>query len=71
MVSFTGPMGRGLMKGGHDDITANTMVCVEAKQRCVVILSNDVRAETAFPTLVEALLGPTGFAWAWEYPPPG
>ena len=69
VISFTGPQGRGLMKGGHNDITANTMVCIEASQRCVVILSNDVRAEAAFPTLVEALLGPTGFAWQWEYPP--
>ena len=69
VISFTGPQGRGLMKGGHDDITANTMVCIEARQRCVVILSNDVRAEAAFPKLVETLLGPTGFAWQWEYPP--
>ena len=69
VISFTGPQGRGLMKGGHNDSTANTMVCIEARQRCVVILSNDVRAEAAFPTLVEALLGPTGFAWQWEYPP--
>lgn len=69
VVSFTGPQGRGLMKGGHNDSTANTMVCVEAKRRCVVILSNDVRAETAFPKLVEALMGPTGFPWDWEYPP--
>ena len=70
VVSFTGPQGRGLMKGGHNDSTANTMVCIEAKQRCVIILSNDVRAEKAFPRLVETILGPTGFAWAWEYPLP-
>ncbi len=70
VVSFTGPQGPGLMKGGHDDITANTMVCVEAKRRCVVILSNDVRAERAFPTIIETLLGPTGFPWKWEYPSP-
>ena len=71
VISFTGPQGRGLMKGGHNDSTANTMVCIEAKRRCVVILSNDVRAEAAFPKLVETMLGPTGFAWQWEYPPPG
>ena len=71
VISFTGPQGRGLMKGGHDDITANTMVCIEARRRCVVILSNDVRAERAFPKLVETILGRTGFPWAWEYPPPG
>ena len=70
VISFTGPQGRGFMKGGHNDSTANNMVCIEARRRCVVILSNDVRAETAFPQLVETILGPTGFAWAWEYPPP-
>lgn len=69
VISFIGPQGRGFMKGGHNDSTANTMVCIEASRRCVVILSNDVRAETAFPKLVETILGPTGFAWAWEYPP--
>ena len=71
VISFSGPQGRGLMKGGHNDSTANIMMCIEAKRRCVVILSNDVRAEAAFPKLVEALLGPTGFAWQWEYPLPG
>ena len=70
VISFTGPKGRGLMKGGHNDSTANTLVCIEARRRCIVILSNDVRAEAAFPRLVETTLGPTGFAWAWEYPPP-
>ena len=69
VIAFTGPQGRGFMKGGHNDSTANTMVCIEAKRRCVVILANDVRAEAAFPKLVETILGTTGFAWAWEYPP--
>jgi CubicO group peptidase (beta-lactamase class C family) len=68
VISFTGPQGRGFMKGGHNDSTANTMVCIEARRRCVVILSNDVRAEAAFPGLVETMLGTTGFPWAWEYP---
>ena len=70
VISFAGPQGHGFMKGGHNDSTANTMVCIEARRRCVVILSNDVRAETAFPHLVETILGPTGFPWRWEYPPP-
>ncbi len=33
----------------------------------MVILSNDVRAEAAFPALVAAILGDTGRPWAWEY----
>ena len=69
VVTFVGPQGRGFFKGGHNDSTGNMMVCLERRRRCVVILSNDVRAETAFPALVEAILGPTGLPWAWEYPP--
>ena len=45
VIVFDGPQGHGFYKGGHDGQTANTMVCVEAGQRCVVILSNDVRSE--------------------------
>ena len=66
-IRFEGPQGRGFMKGGHNDSTGNTMVCIERRQRCVVIISNDVRAESAFPELVKFVLGDTGFAWGWEY----
>ena len=69
VVTFVGPQGRGFFKGGHNDSTGNMMVCIERRRRCVVILSNDVRAEAAFSALVEAILGPTGLPWAWEYPP--
>ncbi|MHA6723486.1 serine hydrolase domain-containing protein [Sphingomonas sp. RS2018] len=68
VVAFDGPQGPGWYKGGHDDITANTMVCIERSRRCVVVLSNDVRAERAFPTLVRAVLGETGVPFRWEYP---
>lgn len=67
VVTFTGPQGLGFMKGGHNPWTANTLVCVERGQRCVVILANDVRAEPAFPVLVKFLLGETGAPWRWEY----
>ena len=69
VVTFTGPQGRGFYKGGHNDSTGNTMVCLERRQRCVVILSNDVRAEQAFPGIVKAVLGETGMPWTWEYGP--
>jgi len=68
VVAFSGPQGLGWYKGGHDDITANTLVCLERRQRCVLILSNDVRAERAFPMLVRAALGETGVPYRWEYP---
>ena len=67
VITFTGPQGRGFFKGGHNDSTANNWACVETRRRCVVLLSNDVRAEKAFPKLVDAILGPTGLPWRWEY----
>ena len=67
VITFTGPQGRGFFKGGHNDSTANIWACVETRRRCVVLLSNDVRAEKAFPKLVDAILGPTGLPWRWEY----
>lgn len=68
MIAFIGPQGPGFFKSGHNDSTANTLVCVERRRRCVVLLSNDVRAEAAFPELVKAVLGETGLPWRWEYP---
>ncbi len=67
VVAFDGPQGPGFMKGGHNDTTGNTWVCVEARRRCVVILANDVRAEAAFPHLIQFILGETGAPWDWEY----
>jgi CubicO group peptidase (beta-lactamase class C family) len=67
VITFEGPQGRGFYKGGHNDTTGNTMVCIEKGARCVVILANDVRAEAAFPAITKALLGETGLPWRWEY----
>jgi CubicO group peptidase (beta-lactamase class C family) len=67
VITFRGPQGTGFMKGGHNDSTGNTLVCIERGQRCMVILANDVRAEAAFPKLVEFVLGKTGAPWRWEY----
>jgi CubicO group peptidase (beta-lactamase class C family) len=67
VIVFDGQQGHGFFKGGHDGQTANTMVCIEAKQRCVVILSNDVRSEAGFPGLVKLILGDTGVPYDWEY----
>jgi CubicO group peptidase (beta-lactamase class C family) len=68
VVAFSGPQGAGWYKGGHNDTTANTLVCLEKGKRCVLILSNDVRAERAFPMLVRSVLGETGVPYRWEYP---
>jgi CubicO group peptidase (beta-lactamase class C family) len=67
VVVFDGPQGHGFYKGGHDGQTANTVVCIEAGQRCAVILSNDVRSEAGFADLVRFILGDTGVPYDWEY----
>jgi CubicO group peptidase (beta-lactamase class C family) len=67
VVVFDGPLGHGFYKGGHDGQTANSVVCIEAGQRCVVILSNDVRSEAGFADLVRFILGDTGVPYDWEY----
>ncbi|SEU35701.1 serine hydrolase domain-containing protein [Stigmatella erecta] len=67
VVVFDGPQGRGFFKGGHNDSTGNTLVCLPRGRRCVLILSNDVRAEAAFPHLVRFVLGEAGVPWDWEY----
>jgi CubicO group peptidase (beta-lactamase class C family) len=60
VIVFDGPQGHGFYKGGHDGQTANTLVCIEASARCVLILSNDVRSEAGFAGLVKFILGDTG-----------
>ncbi|GGA54175.1 hypothetical protein GCM10011507_01750 [Edaphobacter acidisoli] len=67
VIVFNGPQGRGFYKGGHDEQTANTMVCLNTRQRCVLMLSNDVRSEKGFSELVRFVLGDTGVPYEWEY----
>jgi CubicO group peptidase (beta-lactamase class C family) len=67
VVVFDGQQGHGFYKGGHDGQTANTMVCIEKSQRCVLILSNDVRSEAGFAEVVKFILGDTGVPYDWEY----
>ena len=64
---FQGPQGQGFLKGGHNEWTGNMWVCLERNRRCVLILANDVRAESAFPQLVEFVLGETGAPWRFKY----
>lgn len=67
VVTFVGPQGPGFYKGGHNDSTGNMVVCLLRRPRCLVIMSNDVRAEAAFPEIVLQVLGQAGVPWSWEY----
>ena len=67
VIAFAGPQGSGFYKGGHNDFTGNLWVCLKQRLRCVVLLSNDVRAEPLFPGIVKSVLGESGLPWSWEY----
>ena len=67
LIRFTGPQGTGYFRGGHNESTGNTLVCLEKGQRCVLIMSNDVRSEAAFPMIVRDILGETGAPWRWIF----
>jgi CubicO group peptidase (beta-lactamase class C family) len=67
MVRFEGPQGVAFFKGGHNDSTGNTWVCVEKTKSCVVMLGNDVRIEDGFDGLVKFILGDVGAPYDWEY----
>ncbi|WP_294030315.1 serine hydrolase [Sphingopyxis sp.] len=67
LITFTGPQGAGFFRGGHNDSTGNTLVCLDRGERCVLIMSNDVRAEAAFPMIVRDILGETGAPWRWIF----
>lgn len=70
LITFSGPQGRGFIRGGHNDVTGNIWVCLEVRRRCVVFLANDVRAESIFPRLTAFILGETGAPWEWLYAAP-
>ena len=66
VITFEGKFGRAFFKGGHNDTTGNQAICVERGRRCVLFLSNDVRAESLYQRLTEATLGDPGMPWSWE-----
>jgi len=63
---FETPFGHAFFKEGHDDGTANYALCIEPKRRCILLMSNSVRAEGIFKVMVDTALGDTKLPWAWE-----
>jgi CubicO group peptidase (beta-lactamase class C family) len=66
--TWNGPGGLTFSKGGHNDWTGNLVICEEARQRCLVMLGNSVRAEIIFPEIAALVLGETAFPFWWTYP---
>lgn len=67
LVTFRDTSGPAWFKGGHNDWTGNMVICLEKGRRCLVTLSNDVRAERIYPSLARVVLGETRMPWSWEY----
>jgi CubicO group peptidase (beta-lactamase class C family) len=67
VVVFNDASGRMFYKGGHDEQTGNMAICQAPRKRCVVLLSNSVRAELIYPQMVQFILGDTAMPWWWEY----
>jgi len=67
LVTFQDSSGPAWFKGGHNDTTGNMVICLDSGKRCVVMLSNDVRAERIFPEIAQLVLGETRMPWSWEY----
>ncbi len=67
LVTFQDASGPAFFKAGHNDWTGNMVLCLESKQRCVVMLANDVRAERIYPEIARFVLGETRMPWHWEY----
>lgn len=63
---FETPFGHAFFKEGHDEGTANYVLCVEPKRACIVMLANDVRAERIFVPLVRRLFGEVNLPADWE-----
>jgi CubicO group peptidase (beta-lactamase class C family) len=67
VMAFRDRDGPAFFKGGGDDWSANFVLCREAGQRCVIVMSNDVRAERLVPELAQLALGGTDMPWSWFY----
>jgi CubicO group peptidase (beta-lactamase class C family) len=68
VMRFEGPQGPGFFRGGHNDSTGNLWICLERGRRCVLMMSNDVRAEAFYREIATLVLGETGLPWGWLYP---
>jgi CubicO group peptidase (beta-lactamase class C family) len=66
-VTFDGPYGQVLFKGGHDDQTDNLAICVG--RRCLLMMTNSGVGARLFPALTRQIMGDPGLPWAWEYNP--
>jgi CubicO group peptidase (beta-lactamase class C family) len=66
VVTFQDLNGPNWFKGGHNDVTGNMVICQPRHRRCLVMLSNDVRAEIIYPEIATRVLGEIRLPWRWD-----
>ena len=67
LLTYRDVNGPAWFRGGHNETTGNMVICQEHGQRCIVMLSNDVRAERLYPDLASLVLGHTNMPWLGIY----
>ena len=63
---FRTPFGEAFFKEGHDEGTSNYALCLKDRGLCILMLSNDNRAEGIFKYMVDKLMGDVHLPWHWE-----
>ncbi|HET6555544.1 MAG TPA: serine hydrolase domain-containing protein [Dyella sp.] len=63
---YRSPQGPAWFKTGHDDGTNNLVLCLQASQDCVMIMSNSSHAEGIYRYLLDITLGATCYPWFWD-----
>ena len=63
---FRTPFGEAFFKEGHDAGTSNCALCLKDRGLCILMLSNDNRAEGIFKYMVDKLVGDVHLPWRWE-----
>lgn len=63
---YSSPYGKAFFKEGHDEGWRHLALCFEHKGMGILIMTNSSNGEGIFKPLVDALLGPTQFPFAWE-----
>jgi CubicO group peptidase (beta-lactamase class C family) len=63
---YSSHYGRAFFKEGHDEGWRHLALCFYEKGAGILIMTNSSNGEGIFKPLLDALLGPTDFPFAWE-----
>jgi CubicO group peptidase (beta-lactamase class C family) len=63
---YFSPYGKAFFKEGHDEGWRHLALCFRQPGDGILILTNSSNGEGVFKPLIDSLLGPTAFPFAWE-----